>query len=94
MEEILETYGRDFRIIHQRLVPTSGGMEAEPSQCTAPDGELKSWVYPEVGLQVYLQGAPGEEVVESLRFSMDILTGEETFSPCEDPGSSLEGPGT
>jgi hypothetical protein len=79
--EIKSVYGTAFRVVRHRLIPNDGDTEAELSLCDDPAGTIVTWLQPSRGLQVYLDEETGQ--VRTLRFSASILSGQESYPPCD-----------
>ena len=83
LSEIIATYGKGYRLIRQRWEDLPGGLEAVPSGCVDPNGEIESWVYEAQGLQVFLSAdEEGEKKAEGLSFSASIRK-KDSFPPCD-----------
>jgi hypothetical protein len=77
--EIEAVYGPNYRTVHRRLQYDDGGIEATVAKCDDPQGEVESLLYPELGLEVWLEN---KTQVQSLRFSFDIWSGVEKIERC------------
>jgi hypothetical protein len=88
--EVKALYGKPARIIHQPFIVIDE-VEGIPADCDDANGELESFLYPEIGLQVILDDKlldnNGKEMqlrfVKKIRYSFKILNGQKTFPKCK-----------
>jgi hypothetical protein len=83
-DEVLQVYGKEYKPVHRRWVSNDAELEGHLSDCDDAAGEVESWIFEQLGLEVEFLGENIEENrVTGLRFSMALWKGEERLPPCE-----------
>ena len=86
-EEVEKIYGVKYHVAHRRMIIDSDQISGSLSECDDPGGSIEDLIFPDLGLEVFLEQRGESWTVIEIRFSEGIWSGKEKLRPCSAKGS-------